>query len=253
MRQFILPEDFKGQSSLSLTGETFHYLCRVIRKKEGDSFPGLDKEGNRWKVTITSITDDHCLIDLEKDEINRSHNAELTLVQCLPKGKKMDLVIRQAVEAGIKEIIPVLSDHAVPRFENDKDLEKKRLRWEKIAIEAMQQSGSSILPVIHKAVKMDDLPSLWNNRGPGLYCHQKRIDDNSLHLYLNGTPSNVCIVIGPEGGLSDRELSLLDTAGFRPVYLGDNVLRTETAALFATAAVKVILLENNVWSLRNEQ
>ncbi|MBN2657508.1 MAG: 16S rRNA (uracil(1498)-N(3))-methyltransferase [Spirochaetales bacterium] len=251
MRQFILPDEFDGRPDLSLTGENFHYLCRVLRKKEGDSFPGLDKDGSRWTIVIKAINESSCLLGISPDSYFKGNTPEITLVQCLPKGKKMELVIRQAVESGVSRIIPVESDHAVPRFENDRDRLKKKERWEKIAIEAMQQSGSLIVPAINRPVKMDLVPSFMEGNSLGLFCHQERIDHNSLHQYLNETPHKVFIVIGPEGGLSDREVSILRKDNFKPVYLGDNILRTETAALYATAAVKVLLLEKETWSLKD--
>jgi 16S rRNA (uracil1498-N3)-methyltransferase len=249
MKQYVLPETYKGEAELELTGDEYHYLCNVIRKKIGDSFPGLDKEGNQWKITITCISKDSCLLKLDAENSKNNNTVEITLVQCLPKGKKMDLIIRQAVEAGVKRIIPVLSDHAVPRFDNNKDIEKKRQRWEKIAVEAMQQSGSKIIPEICSLIKMDNLPALWNECGPGLFCHQVKIDNNSFHKCLNEKINQVYIVIGPEGGLSDREVELLQNAGFQSIYLGDNVLRAETAAIYATAALNVILLEKMRWNL----
>jgi len=249
MKQFILPDSFKGEKSIILKDNDFHYLCNVIRKKAGDSFPGLDKKGNNWQITISKIEKESCIIDLILIESKKTEKIEITLVQCLPKGKKMDLIIRQAVESGVKRIIPVLSDHAVPRFDNNKDIEKKRSRWKKIAIEAMQQSGSAIIPEIELPVAIDKIPHLWKNEGPGLFCHQLKIDDNSLHKCLNEKFNQVYIVIGPEGGLSDREVKLLLKAGFKSIFLGENVLRAETAALYATAAVNVILLEKNRWNL----
>lgn len=249
MRQFILPDDFCGSGEQVLTGENFHYLCRVLRKREGSEFPGLDKEGNPYSIRIEEIGEDFCRLFLEREEKPETDGPVITLVQCLPKGKKMEQVIRQAVEAGVARIIPVMSDHAVPQFDSGKDREKKRERWEKIAIEAMQQSGLKTLPVIGNPVKMDDLPAFWKKRGPGLICHQERIDDGSIHRYLSDAGKEICIVIGPEGGISPREIDLLTAGGFKPVYLGNTVLRTETAALFATAAVKTILLEKRHWML----
>lgn len=250
MKQFILPESFNNQKEFKLFGNDFHYLCHVIRKKAGDSFKGLDTNGNQWQISIKEIGKDSCLLSLEAEKsLKKDNTICLTLVQCLPKGKKMDLIIRQAVESGVKKIIPVLSDHAIPKFDTSGDIKKKQLRWEKIAIEAMQQSGTASVPEISSPVKMDEIPFLWNNCGPGLFFHQKKIDDNSLHACLNENFEQVYIVIGPEGGLSNREVDLLDKAGFQSIYLGANVLRAETAALYAVAAVNVILLEKSKWNL----
>jgi 16S rRNA (uracil1498-N3)-methyltransferase len=249
MRQFILPENFTGEKEFELIDGDYHYLCHVLRKKAGDNFPGFDKKGNNWQITIRKIDKERCYLSLVRQKTEESSNIEITLVQCLPKGKKMDLIIRQAVESGVKRIIPVLSDFAVPKFENGKDIEKKRQRWEKIAIEAMQQSGSSIIPEIKMPVKMDEIPHLWNNCGPGLFCHQLKIDNNSIHECLIENINQVYIIIGPEGGISEREVELLQKAGFKSIFLGEKILRTETAALYATAAINVILLEKNRWNL----
>ena len=106
-----------------------------------------------------------------------------------------------------------------------------------------------IIPEIHTPVKMDELPSIEDSRGPGFFCHQIKIDDNSFHKYLKETTNQVYIVIGPEGGLSHREVELLKKIGYKSIFLGNNVLRAETAALYATAAINVILLEKNRWNL----
>ncbi len=249
MRQFILPESYNGEDHLLLKGDNFHYLCKVLRKKEGSSFPGLDKSGKTWNVIIERIHLDSCILKIQQTDILKSNTPEITLVQCLPKGKKLDLIVRQAVEAGIKRIFPVLSDHTIPKLENLKDIEKKHLRWNKIANEAMQQSGSYIIPEIKKTVHIDQIPKIWNNCGSGLFCHQIKINEETLHQYLHNEIGQIFIVIGPEGGLSSREVALLQNAGFNSVFLGNNILRTETAAIYVTAAINVILLEKNKWNL----
>lgn len=249
MKQYLLPETFSGETKLELVGEDYHYLCHVIRKKVGDVFPGLDKTGNQWNIAIYNITKGSCILSLEAVKAEKADCVEITLAQCLPKGKKMDLIIRQAVESGVKTIIPILSDHAVPQFDKIKDIEKKLLRWKKIAQEAMQQSGSKIMTEIVSPIKIEELPSLRDDLRKGFFCHQVKIDDNSFHKYLNETVNQVYIVIGPEGGLSDREIEILKKSSFKSIFLGNNVLRTETAALYATAAINVILLEKSRWNL----
>ena len=84
--------------------------------------------------------------------------------------------------------------------------------------------------------------------GIKLFFHQNRLEKGSLHGYLNSSTDSICVMIGPEGGLSDEETDFLLASGFHPVYLGENVLRTETAAIYALGAVNTILLEKNEWT-----
>jgi len=86
-----------------------------------------------------------------------------------------------------------------------------------------------------------------------VFCHQERVAHTSLHELLATAPAGTAVLIGPEGGFSQRELPLLMNKGFVPVHLGDNILRAETAAIYTLAAIKIILLEKKAWRLQAEQ
>jgi 16S rRNA (uracil1498-N3)-methyltransferase len=163
----------------------------------------------------------------------------------------MDLIVRQAVEAGISWIVPVESERSVPMAG---DFTAKRDRWMRIAREALQQSGNPLLPEIREPLPLREAvrePGVAG--GIGLFFHQERLSKDSLHGALAGLAgdgsAHVSLLIGPEGGLSDDEVEFLKGAGFRPVFLGDTVLRTETAAVYAIAAVKTLLWERDEWTL----
>ncbi len=174
--------------------------------------------------------------------------APVHLLQCLPKGSKMDLIVRQAVEAGVESIVPVVSGRSVTGVSDS-----KLARWRRIAGEALQQSGNPRLPDISKPVPLPAAAALDRHGGIGLVFHQERIAEGSLHSVLAGESEavgrGVYMLIGPEGGLTADEVGILKEAGFRPVHLGETVLRTETAALYAIAAVKIILRERDTWTL----
>ena len=157
----------------------------------------------------------------------------------------MDLIVRQAAEAGVSEIQPLESEFSIVRYDR-KSWKSKHERFDKIAREAFQQSGSDRLTVINEPLPLTSLKT--PEKGEiGLFFHQKSIENISLHKYLFTVPDKIKLIIGPEGGLSDKEIAYLRAENFKPVYLGENVLRTETAALYAAAAVKTILLERNSW------
>jgi 16S rRNA (uracil1498-N3)-methyltransferase len=188
--------------------------------------------------------------------VSRLPPPPVILFQALPKGPKMDLIVRQAAEGGLAEVVPFASEHTIPRIgagEYGQGPENRVRRWEKIVREARQQSGSPVDTQIRAPLSLDGLFAYWEElrgRAPGvlgLLFHQTPLEQASLHEYLSREPEIVVLVIGPEGGFSPGEVSRFLGAGFKPLTIGDTVLRTETAALYGAAAVRIILLENASW------
>ena len=280
MKQFLLPDNYSGEKNFTLSREDSHYLKNVLRYKEGNFFIAADIKGGKWTAVITAAEGKKVVLELKKrnsgdesiassyagddedgdgglkktnssdflngiDKIKKSSVPEIVLCQCLPKGKKMDLIVRQAVEAGISEIQPLISEFSIVKYDS-KSWKSKHERYVKIAREAFQQSGSRKLPLINKPVPLTSIKT-GEKREIGLFFHQKSIENISLHKYLFTVPEKIMLIIGPEGGLSEKEVSYLLENNFKPVYLGENVLRTETAALYAAAAVKTIILERESW------
>jgi 16S rRNA (uracil1498-N3)-methyltransferase len=155
----------------------------------------------------------------------------------------MDLIIRQAVEAGVARIIPLVSDHAVPRTDEESARDG---RWERIAREAREQSGAARAVVIEPVVRLDEVAARARD-STAIFFHEERAGAEALHEILAGADGPVTLLVGPEGGLSPRETARLEAAGFRRAWLGDGVLRTETAALYALAAVGTIVRERQLW------
>ncbi len=253
MRQFILPEACAGEGEIRLTGADSKYLLKVLRLKTGAEFPAVDKAGKPYILTITEEGGDYLKANLREDAAAASSNiidkAKIILIQCLPKGKKLEMIVRQAVEAGVAMIIPVESENTVPVIKGERS-GKRQQRLQKIAAEAAQQSGNRGIPVILEPAAISDLPEILKQNeieGMKLFFHQDQLAKASLHRYLNDSPETVSILIGPEGGISPAETDFLLASGFYPVYLGGNVLRTETAAIYALGAVKTILLEKDEW------
>jgi 16S rRNA (uracil1498-N3)-methyltransferase len=161
----------------------------------------------------------------------------------------MDLIVRQAAEGAISEIVPFSSEFSVPKIKGPERIQ----RWERIIREARQQSGSHVPTRVLQPLTIDGLLKYWNelkSRCPGtvgIFFHQIPLENASLHEYLERSPEIVVLAIGPEGGFSPGEAEQFLAAGFKPLTIGDTVLRTETAALYGAAAVRTILLESNSW------
>jgi len=248
MKQFLLPPSYEGGGQILLDKDDSHYLLNVRRSKVGDVIPGRDSKGNVYSLTILGIKEDRCIIEplLVDTAPDSTKSIELILMPCLLKGKKMDGVIRQAVESGASQIHPLESRNTIVKLKEDR---QKGDRWRKIVKEAAQQSGSTQAPELMDPTPLKQLPPLKKGE-LGLYFHEKALEINHLHGYLDGQCHKIRIIVGPEGGISPEESQFLDQLGYNPVYLGKNILRAETAAIYGLGAVQTILREKEQWIMK---
>lgn len=263
MRQFIVNSTPDKDGVLRLEGSDYRYLVRVRRLAAGEYFPALLPDGEEILAQVIAVEKDHLVVKCG-DVIQKSVNQRLppiVLFQALPKGDKMDLIVRQAAEGGITEIVPFVSEFSIAKASAG---DQKISRWERIIKEARQQSGSKIATVIHKPLTVKELFENWRkfkkDGSLGLVFHYQDgninhsgVEHKSLHGYLDINPKIVVLAVGPEGGFSDKEVTLFLENGFKPVTIGDTILRTETAALYCAAAIRVILLERESWKLNKEK
>jgi 16S rRNA (uracil1498-N3)-methyltransferase len=265
MKQFILSAMPDAGGFVYITGRDFHYLSRVKRLRPGAVFDALLPNRESAQIGVVSLAGG-CLTGERLPpeapgtlrESYKDSRAEapvallppLVLFQALPKGAKMDLIIRQAAEGGVTEIVPFISAHSMSRPE---DAACRLERWRRVIREARQQSGSRIATVVREPATFDALLEYWEEmkgkyeRPMGLLFHQDPLEQGSFHQYLDKYPDLVVFVVGPEGGFSPEEVSRYMVAGFKPLTMGDTVLRVETAALYAQAAIRIILLESALW------
>ena len=262
MKRFILPVPPDKGGMLRLSGRDYHYLVRVRRLGPGASFPALLPSGEEVLVEVQGVAGGvltgRCRPRQGKAAVPGEGPAlpPIILFQALPKGARMDLILRQAAEGGIAEVAPFISDHTVPRLKAASWGNEKTERWKRILKEALQQSGSAIATALRSPCSEDDLLDYWQElrerrpRTLGLLMHQAPLEKGSLHGYLSMDPELVVLAVGPEGGFSAEETACFIARGFKPVCLGNTVLRTETAALYSAAAVRTILLERASWMPR---
>ncbi|MCL2764529.1 MAG: 16S rRNA (uracil(1498)-N(3))-methyltransferase [Treponema sp.] len=265
MKQFILNADPGKDNIVRLEGDDYRYLVRVRRLAAGEYFPALLPGGEEIQIQVISVNDKvltgKCL-PLNYPFASLQPTPPVYLFQSLPKGDKMDLIVRQAAEGGISEIVPFVSEFSIAKANAG---EQKISRWERIIKEARQQSGSRIATAIRPPLSMKGLFEYWEKlkqkNSLGLLFHHLPLElsenndivgleQKSLHSYLNSIPDNVAFVIGPEGGFSCKEVCLFMENGFRTITIGDTVLRTETAALYCAAAIRILLLEKYSWELK---
>jgi len=262
VKQFILEKKPDKDGIIRLEGSDYRYLVRVRRLEAGENFFALLPNGEETLVHVLSV-DNGVLTGKcnARENINQNEQTPsvppVILFQALPKGDKMDLIVRQAAEGGITEIVPFVSEFSAMQA---KAQGQKFSRWERIIKEARQQSGSKTATSIRRPLTESGLFEYWKELksalddpvtgGLGLLFHHQGLEQESLHSYLNNVPQIAVLAVGPEGGFSGKEVSLFLENGFKPFTIGDTVLRTETAALYCAAVIKILLLERDSWELK---
>jgi 16S rRNA (uracil1498-N3)-methyltransferase len=262
MKQFILPVPPNADGTVRLYGDDYRYLVRVRRLKEGAVFPALLPGGIPAEVTVLSTVDGILIGECKTAGASARRARDglpapgalppIILFQGLPRSPKMDLIVRQAAEGGLTEIAPFVSGFSTVKL---KDAGTHKIkRWERIIKEARQQSGSVIDTALRQPCTIDGILEYWNalktgqQRPVGIILHQEPLEKGSFHDYLYNRPTLVVFAVGPEGGFSTGEAARFMEAGFKPLLMGGTILRTETAALYGAAAIRVLLLESASWA-----
>ncbi len=244
MLQFLIA-DARPDGEVELAGADYHYLVRVRRMAVGAALTVVDGAGARYRATVTRVTDRTLSVNLGRRQVAPASSlpaCRLTLIQALPKWSLMDRIVRQATELGVAAIVPVVSARTQGRPE-PAAAARRHARWQRIARQAVQQSGA-VAPSIDPPL---ELRQYLDQRPPAaleLVFHPGAVPLQELpvwHLPLQRTLLEVRCAVGPEGGFSAAERELFQACGFRGVALQAAVLRVDTAAVAALAAVGQLL------------
>ncbi|MCX5717843.1 MAG: 16S rRNA (uracil(1498)-N(3))-methyltransferase [Nitrospirae bacterium] len=251
MRIILKKEEIKG-NRITISGEKARYLISVLRCSAGDELQVFDGEGSFYKSKVAGLENKKVIIDLlERISLNAESPLNLTLVQGILKGEKMDMVIQKATELGVKEIIPAVTERSQIRHT------RKVYRWRKIAEEASRQSGRTMIPVVHEPIEFNSLFAVhyslplsgfifWEDGGLPLKEAIEKMQDARENLSNHPeacimNPASLYLLIGPEGGFSEEEVNLTVSKELIAVSLGKRILRAETAAISAVALIQFLL------------
>ncbi|MEE0885922.1 MAG: RsmE family RNA methyltransferase [Treponema sp.] len=275
MRQFISREFPDKKGLLRICGKDFRYLRQVLRLKPGDMLSVRFSDGTLQNTTVCSVDENSREILLQicgksenfetldvtrgtkADEIQNScPQIEYFLFQYISKPAKMEQIIRQATECGVKYVIPVCGEFS--QKQNILSMQhSKKERIERIVREARQQSGSPVETEILEPVSTENAISFWQEKksfGSSGSLEQNSVavvlwerNEKTVSLKKIFQPENsekikkIAIVVGCEGGISPAEVDLFLSAGFNAIHFPGNILRCETAALYGIAAVQSAL------------
>lgn len=228
-----------SQSALPQAGEfdlnsdASHYLLKVLRASLGLEFIMFDGNGDECLVKLIDATKKVATVDIISRHAGLADSPLYTHLGIgISKGDRMDMVMQKATELGVNRITPLFTDHGDVKLKGER-LDKKHQHWFGVITSACEQCGRSSVPQLDMATSISEFISSND-------CSARFIlyPTSSRPLDTSENPKRVALLIGPEGGLSEEEISDSLTQGFTPLQLGPRVLRTETAPLAALSLVQ---------------
>ena len=235
-RFFVDPSDVTERYIYLSDRGDLHHMKKVLRLSIGDELDVSDGTAWEYHVRIEALDEDEAKLQiLDKQKFAREPRLQVTLFQGIPKAGKMEGIIQKSVELGVHAIVPVFMERTV--VVDKGNFEKKQDRWQKISDEAVKQCKRGIIPEVGSAVKFSGMLDVLPNYDLILFPYENEENRTIKDCLRQITclPETVAIIIGPEGGFSDKEARMLDEAGAERVSLGKTILRTETAGPAALA------------------
>ncbi|KAF0221243.1 MAG: hypothetical protein FD174_381 [Geobacteraceae bacterium] len=239
MRRFFIPSHTFTGNAVTITGDTFRHMVKVLRLKAGARLLLANGEGQEAEGVIQRIDRESLIIAL--GETRPAQAAEsgprITLYQGLPKGDKMDLIVQKSTELGVAEIVPFLAARSVTRVRGEQ-AEERVARWQRIAQEAARQSQRTSIPRVSLAGDLAAVLCQARNPVKLLLWEEERTNRLKEALASIPHPESIAVIVGPEGGLSSEEAEAARENGFCPISLGKRIVRTETASLVILAILQ---------------
>lgn len=234
MPRFFVKSEQITQETIYIIGEDVKHIKNVLRKQIGDTIEICNQEtGKTYKCEITDLREEKIQNQIIEEISSQENKIKVDIYQGLPKADKMELIIQKAVELGVNAIIPVEMKRCVVKLDS-KSESKKIERWQKIAESAAKQSGRNVIPEIRQIVKVQDIANLKEQYDSIIICYENEKEKyikNELLKLKNKEEICIAVVIGPEGGLEEKDVEFLKQNGASVVTLGNRILRTETVAL----------------------
>ena len=241
MRRFFIDKLSIIDGIAVIEGELFRHLVRVLRLKVGARVALADGECGEYTGVLSSLEGERALVRIERTltTVASGKTPAITLIQGVPKGERMEMILQKGTELGAAGFVPFLSSRTIPRLSGDKAVERVR-RWERIVREAARQSRRPDIPEVYAIVTLAE--ALAAARQEIRLILWEGESEQGLKEILDAapTPASVALLVGPEGGLSREEAEKAMAAGFVPVTLGPRILRTETAGLAVLSILQYV-------------
>lgn len=234
MYRFYVDQDQIGEEFITIKGIDVNHIKNVLRMRTGEKLIICNGQGKDFYCIIDSESKDEIIVSIEEVcNTDTELDGKIYLFQGLPKKDKMELIIQKAVELGVFEIIPVMTQRTVVKLEDKKKEDKKVERWQLIATSAAKQSNRGIIPTVSGTMSFKESLDYAKNMDIKIIPYENADDINKTKEIIQSIKSgqSVGIFIGPEGGFEEKEIGQALEAGVLPITLGRRILRTETAGL----------------------
>ncbi len=245
--RFYSAENLKIGAAIKLSDNAATHATRVMRLNVGDALTLFCGDGFDYGCTLFSVKKNEVLAQVKSSKkVDNESNLNITLLQGISAGDRMDISIQKAVELGVNRIIPLKTERSVVKLDEEKA--KKRVEhWQNVVIAACEQSGRAKIPQVEAPTTM----ALWLAKTPSPFKGEGGGEGKTLRITLDPLADKkladltkpqgeIQLLIGAEGGLSANEIALAAQHGFAGVQLGKRILRTETAPLAAIAAMQTL-------------
>ncbi|CAI3127789.1 Ribosomal RNA small subunit methyltransferase E [Acinetobacter calcoaceticus] len=240
MNRFFIETELTVGLTIQLTETVFHHWVRVLRAQLQEQATLFNGQGGEYLATLTEINKKNAFVTIESfNPTNRSAPFKAVLGQVMSKGDRMDYAIQKATELGVSQIQLLTSERCEMRLKYDRD-QKKLDHWQAVAIAACEQCGLNIVPEVLAPISLSEwLSSTQLPASKFVLAPEKEQKD-----VLAGIQPELALLIGPEGGLSENEITQANQAGFMNWCIGDRVLRTETAPVVALSILNYRFLSS---------
>ncbi len=240
-RFFIRSEQIaeeNGQKLITIMGDDAHHISRSLRMAVGEKIEVCDMQKNVYHCTLSKITDTTVYASVnEESKSDTEPKHYIKLYQALAKGDKMETIIQKAVECGACEIIPFSSERCIVKIDK-KDEKKKLERYQKIAEGGAKQSGRGIIPRVDKILDFKAMLDEASKSSLPILCYEGDGTKSLKEILRNNDASeDIAIIIGSEGGFSQKEVELAKEKNIHLAGLGKRILRCETAPTFALSCI----------------
>lgn len=236
-RRFMIHSKSIRNGFAAFEGDLFNHIVRVLRLGTGDQLTLVDEHGNEHQGIVDQIDREWVVIKILKvSEMPQTISSlpPLTICQALPKGDKVDLVLQKCTELGAHDFMLFGGRRSVARVREGQQ-DGKLERWNRITAEASRQSRRRVIPAVSWSKSAREAAEASRHSLRLLLWEDETIRSLKKVIDHAAVPDSVMVVIGPEGGFDQEEVAVFVKNGFVPVTLGQNILRTETAAIAVTA------------------
>lgn len=226
----------KTGNTVSLLADQLNYISRVLRLKTGDELTLFNGLGGEYRATIMELHKKDALVSIgEFRNIDIESPLDITLAQGISRGERMDYTLQKAVELGVTRFVPLFTERCVVNLSGDR-LASRLHHWQGIVRSACEQCGRNSVPEIAEAISLRD----WLEKDQAEHRLMLHAASGNSLRNLDIRQGRISLLIGPEGGLAEREREYALTMGYQGIQIGPRILRTETAGVAALAGLQAL-------------